>query len=76
MHARILCRIIPWPIARSPIRQEISHAEDIYSSDAKSLDYHKLASLPLLQSIYTEALRMHIGIPITRINTELVTIVG
>ncbi|KAH8883484.1 cytochrome P450 [Thozetella sp. PMI_491] len=40
------------------------------------LSAQKLASLPLLQSVFTETLRLHVGVLITRKCTEPVTIAG
>jgi cytochrome P450 len=47
------------------VRAEASKALDSSSKERK-LDPKKLRELPLLQSIYTEALRMHVAINITR----------
>lgn len=56
------------------IKEEISKAEVTDSPTGQSLNYQKLASLPLLQSVYTETLRLHVGVLITRKSTESITL--
>ncbi|KAK9778549.1 putative Cytochrome P450 [Seiridium cardinale] len=58
------------------IKEEISRAKITDGPLAGSLEPHKLASLPLLQSVYTESLRLHVSILVTRTSTQPVTISG
>lgn len=58
------------------IREEVSQAEITDDSTGHTFDSQQLASLPLLQSIYTEALRVHVSILITRTSVEPVTVGG
>ncbi|KAK6949293.1 hypothetical protein Daesc_009367 [Daldinia eschscholtzii] len=45
-------------------------------SGKRTFDIQKLASLPLIQSIYTESLRLHLSLNLTRAATEDITIAG
>ena len=56
------------------IKEEISQAKIKDGSSAGSFDVQKLASMPLLQSVYTEILRLHISILVTRTATKPVSI--
>ncbi|KAI0103256.1 hypothetical protein GGR51DRAFT_573426 [Nemania sp. FL0031] len=58
------------------IKLEVSQAVVYSESSSKALDLRKLLSMPLLQSVYAEALRLHVGILITWKSTEPVTIAG
>ncbi|KAI1630814.1 cytochrome P450 [Biscogniauxia mediterranea] len=56
------------------IKEEVSRAD--IADEAGNLNHEKVASLPLLQSVYTETLRLHVRVLITRISHEPVTIAG
>lgn len=58
------------------IREEILSARINNGIDAGKFDLQKLTSLPLLQSVYAETLRIHVSILITRTTTEPVVIGG
>ncbi|KAM0810030.1 putative Cytochrome P450 [Seiridium cardinale] len=58
------------------IKEEISRVKITDGPLAGSLEPHKLASFPLLQSVYTESLRLHVSILVTRTSTQPVTISG
>lgn len=45
-------------------------------SGKRTFDIRKLASLPLIQSIYTESLRLHLSLNLTRTATEDIAIAG
>ncbi|KAH6659053.1 cytochrome P450 [Truncatella angustata] len=72
----MMMEIIRDPELLQAIREEVSQAEVIDESEGRSLDYRKLVQLPLLQSVYVEALRLHVSILITRTSVEPVTIGG
>ena len=57
------------------LRAEVSTALD-QSSKKSKLDVGKLSELPLLQSVYTETLRMHVAVNITRQITEEMVLDG
>ncbi|RWA11965.1 hypothetical protein EKO27_g3134 [Xylaria grammica] len=76
-----ICTWVMMEIIRDPnlyreIKEEISQAEVINDSDEVAFNLQELVSKPLLQSVYTEALRVHVSILITRTSTEPVTIGG
>ena len=58
------------------IKEEVSQAEISDGHSARTLDYKRLVSLPLLQSVYTEALRLHVSVLVTRTSIEPITIAG
>ncbi|GAP88932.1 putative cytochrome p450 family protein [Rosellinia necatrix] len=58
------------------IRAEIKHAEASKHGTSLYFDHQILTSLPLLQSVFTEVMRLHVGVLITRKATESVTIAG
>lgn len=59
------------------IMHEVSQARIIDDISAVgTFDHHKLALMPLMQSVYTEILRMHVSILVTRTATEDVMIGG
>lgn len=68
--------IIRDPTLFRAIREEVSQAEAINDSTGDPLSLQQLASLPLLQSVYTEVLRVHVSILITRTSIEPVTVGG
>ncbi|KAI1746710.1 cytochrome P450 [Xylaria castorea] len=58
------------------IKLEVSQALVHNKNSSEKIDLQKLLSMPLLQSVYVEALRLHVGILITRTSTAPVTIAG
>ncbi|KAI1654489.1 putative cytochrome P450 [Daldinia decipiens] len=74
--AWIMMELIKDPSLFQAVKREVCEAEITGSLVSEKLDYQKLASLPLLQSVYTEALRLHVDVLITRTSTEPVTIAG
>jgi cytochrome P450 len=75
----VVMELIKDPDLLEAVRAEIATAEiarDEATSTSKIFDHRKLASLPLLQSVYTEVLRLHVGVLITRTCTEPVTVAG
>ncbi|KAK7974515.1 hypothetical protein PG989_016363 [Apiospora arundinis] len=74
--AWVILEIVKDPALLCTIREEISQAQITGGPQAGAFNYQKLASMPLLQSIYTEVLRVHISILVTRIAIEDVTLGG
>ncbi|KAL2016801.1 hypothetical protein VTK56DRAFT_2970 [Thermocarpiscus australiensis] len=73
----VVMELIKDPDLFRAVKEEIKRAETSQDgSDSRVLDNRKLSSLPLLQSVYTEVLRLHVGLLITRTCTEPVTIGG
>ncbi|KAK9425270.1 putative Cytochrome P450 [Seiridium unicorne] len=72
----MMMEVIKDPDLYCVIKEEISRAKITDGPLAGSLEPHKLASLPLLQSVYTESLRLHVSILVTRTSTQPVTISG
>ncbi|KAF4636505.1 hypothetical protein G7Y89_g1575 [Cudoniella acicularis] len=72
----VMIELIRDPDLFQAIKEEISQADLTDGDDLKSLNYRKLATLPLLNSVYTEILRLHVGVLVTRTSTEPVTIAG
>ena len=68
--------IISEPNLYRAIQDEIRPTVIQGQTCSEFLDYPKLASLPLLQSIYTEVLRLHVQILVTRTSIEPVNIAG
>ena len=58
------------------IMHEVSQAKIADGISAGTFDHHKLASMPLIQSVYTEILRIHVSILVTRTATEDIMIGG
>lgn len=58
------------------IKEEVSQAEVIDNSNEVTLNLQELVSKLLLQSVYTEALRIHVSILIARTSTDLITVGG
>lgn len=56
------------------IKAEISQAMIEGHTCSEVLNYPTLAALPLIQSVYTEVLRLHVGILLTRTSTEYVKV--
>ncbi|KAK6197112.1 hypothetical protein LQW54_010907 [Pestalotiopsis sp. IQ-011] len=71
----VMMEIIKDPDLLRDVREEVEQAV-VRDSTGDSLSPEKLALLPLLQSLYTEALRIHVSILITRTSVEPVTIDG
>ena len=72
----MIMEIIKDPSLFRAIREEISQAAVKGRANSESLNCSILASLSLLQSVYTEVLRLHVGILVTRTSIEPVTIAG
>ncbi|KAH8820156.1 putative cytochrome P450 [Xylogone sp. PMI_703] len=73
----MIIEVVKDPSLFQAIREEVSTA---YTTDAstnvRTLDFQKLTTLPLLQSVYTEVLRLHVSFNIMRNTKELVTMDG
>lgn len=69
-------------MARDPelLRAIRTEAETAYTTDARTgqrvLDLRRVVALPVLQSFYTEILRMHVSINISRTLTQPVAVAG
>ncbi|KAK8859640.1 25-hydroxycholesterol 7-alpha-hydroxylase [Apiospora arundinis] len=72
----IMIELIKDPKLFSAVRRDITKAALSNETSSQTFDIHELTSLPLLQSIYAEALRLHVGILITRTSVVPVTIAG
>jgi cytochrome P450 len=48
------------------VRQEVQSAFSVDTQGVRQLDIQKVVHLPLLQSVFTETLRLHMSIHITR----------
>ncbi|KAF2829100.1 cytochrome P450 [Ophiobolus disseminans] len=72
----MLIEIIKDPDLHRAVQEEISETIIKGHTCSEYLDYKKLASLPLIQSIYTEVLRLHIQILVTRTSIEPVKVAG
>ncbi|KAI0006822.1 putative cytochrome P450 [Xylariaceae sp. FL0662B] len=72
--AWIIMELIRDPELFRAVREEVAQANE--GTNNESLNHEKVASLPLLQSIYTEVLRLHVRVLITRTSHEPVTIAG
>jgi len=68
--------IIRDPDLFQAVKEEISRAVIEGHTCSEFFDYPRLASLPLIQSIYIEVLRLHVKILVTRTSTEPVKIAG
>ncbi|KAI0451598.1 cytochrome P450 [Xylaria acuta] len=76
-----ICAWMMMELVRDPslwqaVRKEVEQAMISEGPTAGQLDCRKLTTLPLLQSVYVETLRIHIHVLITRTCTEPVTISG
>ncbi|KAI1414863.1 cytochrome P450 [Hypoxylon sp. FL1857] len=58
------------------VKEEISQAGLVDEDNSELFNHSKVVLLPLLQSVYTEILRLHIRVLITRTSIEPVTIAG
>ncbi|KAK2609331.1 hypothetical protein QQS21_002112 [Conoideocrella luteorostrata] len=74
--AWMVFEIIKDPALYRAVMEEISQAQITDSPQTGALNYQTLASMPLLQSVYTEVLRVHTSILLTRTATEEVTLGG
>ncbi|KAK3291992.1 cytochrome P450 [Chaetomium fimeti] len=75
----VVMELLKDPELFQAVREEISQAElvrDGPDATFKGFDHRKLGSLPLLQSVYTEVLRLHVGVLITRTCTAPLTVGG
>jgi hypothetical protein len=72
----MLIEIIRDPDLYRAVQEEIIQTIIKGQSCSDFLDYTKLASLPLIQSIYTEVLRLHVQILVTRTSIEPVKVAG
>ncbi|KAK4212718.1 cytochrome P450 [Rhypophila decipiens] len=78
--SRMLMELIRDPSLWQAVREEVLRTETTTDGDDRDtkagFDHKQLASLPLLTSIYTEALRLHEGTLVTRTALEPVTVGG
>ncbi|KAI1087190.1 putative cytochrome P450 [Rostrohypoxylon terebratum] len=58
------------------VKKEVSQVEATRGDDGEYFNHEKLASLPLLQSVYTEVLRLHVRVLITRTSIEPAIVAG
>ncbi|KAK4142937.1 cytochrome P450 [Dichotomopilus funicola] len=75
----LVMELIKDPELLRAVKEEIATAElprDDQDGSFKGYDHRKLAALPLLQSIYTEVLRLHVGVLITRTCAEPIKVAG
>lgn len=72
----MVMEIIKDPDLYRAVQEEIAQAVITGHTCSQFLDYTKLASLPLMQSIYTEVLRLHVQILVTRTSIEPVKVAG
>ncbi|KAF2177972.1 cytochrome P450 [Zopfia rhizophila CBS 207.26] len=72
----MVMEIIKDPDLYHQIKDEVSQANITDGALAGNFDFQRLASMPLLQSVYTETLRVHVSILVTRTATEPVVIGG
>ncbi|KAK4157553.1 cytochrome P450 [Chaetomidium leptoderma] len=72
----IVMELVKDPDLFRAVKDEVSRAESNTRNDstARTFDHRKLTSLPLLQSVYTEVMRLRVGVLITRTSTEPVTV--
>ncbi|KAK7978557.1 cytochrome P450 [Apiospora saccharicola] len=74
----IMMELIKDPDLLQAVKREVA-VSTVLSAGASSppaLDEQKITSIPLLQSIYAETLRLHVGILITRTSLVPVTVAG
>lgn len=75
----LVMELIKDPELLRAVKEEIATAEltrDDQDGSFKEYDHRKLAALPLLQSVYTEVLRLHVGVLITRTCAEPIKVAG
>lgn len=72
----LIMEIVKDPSLITAIRKEISIAWETDGSGVKVLNTQKLTSLPLLQSIWTEVLRLHMNFNIIRNAKESISMEG
>lgn len=68
--------LIQRPSLLQEVKDDITQARVDDSGGVASFDAQKLVSLPLLQSIFTEVMRLHVRVLITRTCVEPVTLGG
>ncbi|OTA57645.1 cytochrome P450 [Hypoxylon sp. EC38] len=74
--AWMIFELLKDPKLYQAVKEEIAQAQINNQDTSLYLDHQKLTFLPLLQSILTEIMRLHVGVLITRVSTEPVTISG
>ena len=63
-----LIEIVQDPALFKALRAEVQHVLEVDPRTGKrTLDYSKLANLPLLASVYAESMRLHVSVNITRL---------
>ena len=72
----MVMEILKDPELYRKIMHEVSQAKIADGILAGTFDHHKLVSMPLMQSVYTEILRIHVSILVTQTTTEDVMIGG
>ncbi|KAL7628398.1 hypothetical protein AAE478_002600 [Parahypoxylon ruwenzoriense] len=72
----IMIELIRDPNLFRAVKEEISQVEIVDGAGSESLNHTKVMLLPLLQSVYTEVLRLHVRVLITRTSHEPATIAG
>ncbi|KAF2964595.1 hypothetical protein GQX73_g8975 [Xylaria multiplex] len=72
----LLFELLKDPKLFKAIKAEIKQAEISKHDSSLYFDHKVLTTLPLLQSVFTEVMRLHVGVLITRKATESVTIAG
>ncbi|KAI0885808.1 putative cytochrome P450 [Annulohypoxylon maeteangense] len=72
----VMLELLKDPILYRAVKSEVEQARSANQTDGIYLDQEKVTSLPLLQSVFTEVMRLHVGVLITRTSTEPVTIAG
>ncbi|KAK6957327.1 hypothetical protein Daesc_000110 [Daldinia eschscholtzii] len=83
LHSNVIpiCGWVMFELLQNPelylaVKEEISEAEITNQASKVYFDHQKLTSLPLLQSVFTEVMRLHVSVLITRTSTENITIAG
>lgn len=77
--AWVLMELVKDPALWQAVKEEVLRAEATTDQDGHleaGFDHKRLTSLPLLTSIYTEVLRLHVGVLITRTAHEPVIVGG
>lgn len=71
-----MMELIKDPDLLQAVRREITRSTVLSGASTQTLDEQKITSIPLLQPIYAETLRLHVGILITRTSLVPVTVAG
>ncbi|KAK8078438.1 hypothetical protein PG996_004608 [Apiospora saccharicola] len=72
----VMMELIKDPDLLQAVRRETTRSTVLSGASTQTLDEQKITSIPLLQSIYAETLRLHVGILITRTSLVPVTVAG